>query len=117
MKSNLVGRGSRLAKNCFQNPQRFEIPNSAGPMNPPSRWSEIWHLFGRDFILGMVLGLSSRRARLGKSVGPTHHEAGINDEPCHYQLVVREPRPTKLAVTNHLSPLTSHLSHQGYVCS
>jgi hypothetical protein len=117
MKSNLVWRGSRATENCFRSPQRFETPNAAGPINPPSRWSEMLHLIGRDFNPERVLLFSSRWARLGKSVGPTHDEAGVSDEPCDYQLAVREPRPTKVAVTNHLSPLTSHLSHQGYVCS
>ena len=117
MKSDLVGRGSRRTEDCFRSLQRFEIPNSAGPINPPSRWSKMWQLSARDSNLEMVLQFSPRWARLGNPVGLIHHEAGLNDEPCDYQLAFREPRPTKVPVTNHLSLLTSHLSHQGYVCS
>ena len=116
MKSNLVGRGSRTVEDCFQNLQRFQTPNAAGPTNSPSRWSLVCHVHSRD-CNQTVFQLSSLWARLGKSVGLTHHEAGINDEPCDYQLAVREPRPTKVAVTNHLALFTSHLSLQGYVCS
>jgi hypothetical protein len=86
-------------------------------MDMPSRGPKVWHLSARDSNFEMVLQLSSLWARLGKRVGLTRHEPGINDEPCEYYLAVQEPRPTKVAVTNHLSLVTSHLSHQGYVCS
>jgi hypothetical protein len=117
MKSNLVGRGSLGIENCFRSSGPFHAPGSVRPKDVPSRGSEVWQASGRDSNLEMVLQLSSRQPRLGNPVSLTHHEAGINDGPCDYQMAVREPRPTKAAVTNHLLLFTSHLSHQGYVCS
>jgi hypothetical protein len=131
MKSNLVGRGSRTTENYSRSSETFHAPGSVGPTDLPSRGSKMWQAFGRDSNVQTVFPLSSRWVRLGKPVGLNRHEAGINNEPCEYYLAVREPRPTKLGprptklvprptkvpVTNHFSLFTSHLSHQGYVCS
>jgi hypothetical protein len=115
--SNLVGRGSRTAENCFRSLGRFHVPGSVRPMNMPSRGSKVCNLFRRDLRLRTICEQSSLWVRLGERFGLAHGLVAISQGPCSYQTVTREPRPTKVAVTSHLSLLTSHLSHQGYVCS
>jgi hypothetical protein len=106
-------------------------------MDLPSRGSAVWQAFGRDLrrqatreysslcvrlrlrLASALLGshLQSFVGQVGKLVSPLHSVVGVNRRPRDYYLVVREPRPTKVAVAGYLSLLTSHLSLQGYVCS
>ena len=74
-------------------------------------------MFRRDLRLQAICERSPLCIRLGERFVPAHGVVVTNQGPCSYQTVVREPRPTKLAVTNHLSLFTSHFSHQGYVGS
>lgn len=120
--SNLVGRGSRSTDDCVQSPRRFDLRDSIRTMNPPSRRSKMCHLSGRESNLQTAFKFSSRWARLGEPVGPTHDQASINGRPCDYQSAIREPRPTKFGPrpTNgpaafHLSPFTFYL--RVYACS
>lgn len=117
MRSNLVGRGSRTTKNYFRSSGPFHAPGAVGPMDLPSRGSKMWPGFGRDPRPQVPRELSSLCVRLGELVSPLHSLVGANRRPCDYQMAVREPRPTNRQVASHLSVLTSHLSHPGYVCS
>jgi hypothetical protein len=117
MKFSLVGRGSRAAENCFRSSRRSEPPNAARPINPPSRGTRPCQVFKPDLRPHPIVKQSSLWVRLGELVGLAHTAVGTSRRPCDYHLVVREPRPTKVVVTSHLSLFTSHLSLQGYVCS
>jgi len=113
----LVGRGSRTTENCFRSAGRLHTLGSVRPMDAPSRGTELYQVFSCDLGPQTTCEQSSRWVRLGESVGLAHSNVGTSRRPCDHQLVVREPRPTKLAATNHQSLITNHLSRLVYVRS
>jgi hypothetical protein len=137
MKSNLVGRGSRTTENCFRSSGTFHAPGSVRPMEVPSRGSKVCNPFRRDLrlrttcehpLLWVRLRLRFKNGSSGNDVqsfvGQVGERFGLargvvatGQGPCSYQMTVREPRPTNGEAASHLSLFTSHLSHQGYVCS
>jgi hypothetical protein len=132
-----------MTENYFRSSESFHAAGAVGPMTVPSRGSHVCNLSGRDLRLrttgehsslwvrlrlrfqNVSLGndLQSFVGQVGEQFGLVHAVVATSQGPCSYQMVFREPRPTKLgsptkvAVTNHLSLFTSHLSQQGYVRS
>jgi hypothetical protein len=116
--SSQVGRGSRSTDDCLRSSRLFKSPNFARPMDPPSRRPKMCHLSRRDSNFQRVFQFSSPWVRLGKPVGLSHHEAGIDGQPCEYQAAIPEPRPTSYGpATSHFSLFTSHFSPPAYACS
>jgi hypothetical protein len=109
-----------MTADCFRSPCRFDTPDPARPMNPPSRGPGVIHLLRSQADDKILCEHATSWARRGGSFRLGHSVAETGPSPCGNVEVIREPRPTKM-VAREPRPtnvaVTSHLSRQEYACS